>query len=131
MVEVTSTSVCYPCQQILVIAGADIERRGADPPRCQFLGMRRDLIVVGHSNVRETVGHENDAIDAALVRRLLDEEMAKIREMVGEAAFTGGKYREAAELFHGMITAEEFGEFLTLPAYEQVVSVNEEASASS
>ena len=65
------------------------------------------------------------AIDAELVRRLLDEEMAKIREMVGDAAFTGGKYRDAAELFHGMITAEEFGEFLTLPAYEQVVSTTQ------
>ena len=62
-------------------------------------------------------------IDAALVRRLLDEEVAKMRAQVGEDAWTTGKHDEAAELFYDMVTADEFGEFLTLPAYERVVTL--------
>ncbi len=62
-------------------------------------------------------------IDADLTRRLLDEEMAKIRETVGEAAFAAGAFQEAADLFYEMVTAEEFVEFLTLPAYERVVTL--------
>jgi malate synthase len=62
-------------------------------------------------------------IDRALVRRLLDEELAKIEGVVGADRFADGHYREAAELFHGMLVAEKFEEFLTLPAYERVVTV--------
>jgi malate synthase len=61
-------------------------------------------------------------IDDAMVRRLLKEEMTKLREMVGEEAYSKGKYDEAAELFGEMVTAEAFEDFLTLPAYERVVT---------
>src|SRR5690606_39847714 len=60
-------------------------------------------------------------IDPALVRRLLDEEVGRMREQVGEEAWASGRHEEAAELFYEMVTAEEFDEFLTLQAYERVV----------
>jgi len=63
------------------------------------------------------------AIDDALVKRLLKEEMAKLREMVGEEAYSKGKFDEAAALFGEMVTAEAFEDFLTLPAYERVVTL--------
>ncbi len=49
-----------------------------------------------------------------LFRALLAEELAKVK-----AAFREGKYDEAAKLFD-RLTAGEYVEFLTLPAYELV-----------
>jgi len=62
-------------------------------------------------------------IDEALVRRLLEEELAKIRKSVGEARFGAGRFEEAAALFRDLVLAEEFAEFLTLPAYERVTTL--------
>jgi malate synthase len=62
-------------------------------------------------------------IDEALVRQLLDEELARIRETVGEDRFRAGKFAEAAALFRDLVLADEFTEFLTLPAYERVTTL--------
>jgi len=61
-------------------------------------------------------------IDEVLARTLLDEELANIRELVGAERFEAGKYEEAAALFADMITADDFEEFLTLPAYERLTT---------
>jgi malate synthase len=63
------------------------------------------------------------AIDAAIVERLTEEELAKVRDLVGEDRFDTGHYEEAAALFLDMVTADEFEDFLTLPAYERVVTL--------
>jgi len=57
-------------------------------------------------------------IDDALLKRLFDEEMDKMRLEVGEEAWTRGKHEAARKLFWQMTVAKEFEEFLTLPAYE-------------
>jgi malate synthase len=62
-------------------------------------------------------------IDEALVRRLLDEELARIRRTVGEERFGAGRFAEAAALFRDLVLADEFAEFLTLPAYERVATL--------
>ncbi|MCZ6862623.1 MAG: malate synthase A [Alphaproteobacteria bacterium] len=59
-------------------------------------------------------------IEDELLERLFDEEMVTIAELVGEEAYEGGKFTEARELFWEMTVAEEFEEFLTLPAYERL-----------
>ena len=64
---------------------------------------------------------DGTTIDAEMVGRLTDEELAKVRDLVGEERFKGGHYKEAARLFLDMVTAENFEDFLTLPAYERVV----------
>lgn len=51
---------------------------------------------------------------------LVEEELAKIKEMVGDKRFNSGKFELAAELFNKMSTGKEFGEFLTLAAYEKI-----------
>ena len=56
-------------------------------------------------------------VDQALCRRLLDEELAKLKH----AAPKGERFDDAAKLFRDLIEAEHFIEFLTLPAYEQLV----------
>jgi len=65
---------------------------------------------------------DGPVIDAALIERLLEEEMAKIARTVGEQRFAAGRYAEAAALLRDLVMADEFVEFLTLPAYMRVVT---------
>ncbi len=51
-----------------------------------------------------------------LFRQLLAEELPKVRSTLGEAAWQAGRYEEGAKLFE-KITAGDYVEFLTLPAY--------------
>jgi malate synthase len=62
------------------------------------------------------------AIDGALVERLLEEELARIKDTVGQERYGGGRYGEAAALLRELVLADAFTEFLTLPAYERVVT---------
>ena len=61
-------------------------------------------------------------IDRAMFQSVLDEEMAKIRAEVGEERYTAGCYQDAAALFKDLIEADDPAEFLTLPAYDKVLS---------
>ncbi|MBK9227539.1 MAG: malate synthase A [Ignavibacteria bacterium] len=51
---------------------------------------------------------------------IVNEELQKIRGKVGEDKFANGKYELAAELINQLSTSDEFGEFLTLVAYEKI-----------
>src|SRR6266478_623963 len=51
-----------------------------------------------------------------LFKRLLAEELPKVHAYLGETAYRAGKYEEGARLFE-KLTAGEYVEFLTLPAY--------------
>ncbi|MFJ1751452.1 malate synthase A [Kitasatospora sp. NPDC088134] len=53
---------------------------------------------------------------AELVRRLVAEELAALRAEFGEQAYAAGRWTEAAALFEQVALAEEFPDFLTLPA---------------
>jgi malate synthase len=55
-----------------------------------------------------------------LVNRVIDEELAKIRETVGEEAFAKGRWDDATALYREMALSDEFSDFLTLPAYERM-----------
>ncbi len=57
-------------------------------------------------------------LDLALYGQLLEEEMDAIRGEVGDARFECGHFQRAMQLFDEMIRADEFSEFLTLPAYQ-------------
>jgi malate synthase len=52
-----------------------------------------------------------------LVRQVLDEETAKIREQVGEEVWSRGRPDETRRLFEHVALTEELVEFLTLPGY--------------
>ena len=56
-------------------------------------------------------------LTTALYAQLLEEEMDAIRGEVGAARFDGGHFQLAMRLFDEMIRADDFCEFLTLPAY--------------
>jgi malate synthase len=65
---------------------------------------------------------DDRTVDAALFRAIAAEELASISEQVGAEAFDAGRYADAAALFDQLITAPELADFLTLPAYDQILT---------
>ncbi|MEX0675672.1 MAG: malate synthase A [Pirellulales bacterium] len=59
-------------------------------------------------------------ITAPLVEGVLREELAQLRESLGEKGYSGRKFDEAGEIFLSISTADEFVEFLTLAAYDHL-----------
>ena len=57
-----------------------------------------------------------------LFRRVVSEEGLRIVAGIGEARFIAGNYRKACDLFAHLCLASELPEFLTGPAYEQLVA---------
>jgi malate synthase A len=57
-----------------------------------------------------------------LVERLTAEEFSRVRDEIGAKRFDGGRFEEARQLFLAVGTSEHFEEFLTLPAYQLLVS---------
>jgi malate synthase len=55
-----------------------------------------------------------------MFRTALKGEMERVRGEVGAAAFEGGRFPDAIKLFSDMSLADEFEEFLTLPAYQLI-----------
>jgi malate synthase len=59
-------------------------------------------------------------ITAELVRDMLSEELGALYATLGEDAFGHQPYAEARALFEQVALADEFADFLTLPAYERM-----------
>ncbi|HET8648682.1 MAG TPA: malate synthase A [Gemmatimonadales bacterium] len=62
------------------------------------------------------------AVTAELYRSMQAEELAALRDEVGEAAWDGGHYRAAAQLLDSMIVNPAFTEFMTIPAYQALLA---------
>ena len=63
---------------------------------------------------------EGRRVSRELVRSIEQEELEKIRETIGAAAYAGGRFGDARALFEQVALGERFVEFLTIPAYECV-----------
>jgi malate synthase len=70
-----------------------------------------------HNDVELAGGHR---VTRELVERVIEEEMASIRARVGEETFARGRWQDARETFTTMALADEYPDFLTLPAYERM-----------
>ena len=68
------------------------------------------------------------AVDRALVDRLLAEEVAGLRQALGEVRFEGGHFDRAIALFTEVATADAFSDFLTLPAYDVLNTLHDGAA---
>jgi len=55
-----------------------------------------------------------------LFRKILADQLPKIKAELGKAGWSAGRYEEAAELFDRITTDDNYVEFLTLPAYELI-----------
>ena len=73
---------------------------------------------ISRSQVWQWVRHGRFGRDE--VGRVVDEELEKIRGLVGPDAFDGGRFVEAREVFEQVALADDFAEFLTLPAYQRL-----------
>ena len=70
-----------------------------------------------HNDVKLADGQ---TVTRELVKRVTDEEMAKLREQVGEEVWAASRAAEARELFERVALSDDFIDFLTLPAYEHL-----------
>ena len=61
-------------------------------------------------------------VDAGLVQNILEEEMRSIEATVGPERFAAGRFAEARSIFERLSTAPTCEDFLTLPAYDVLVS---------
>ena len=62
-----------------------------------------------------------------MFRKMLPEELARVRRELGETAWQAGRYEEAAQLFEQITAGDNYVEFLTLPGYEQLTRELQEA----
>ena len=57
-------------------------------------------------------------VSRELVKKLVPEELARVKTLLGDAAWSAGRYEEAARLFERITTADDYVDFLTLPGYD-------------
>jgi malate synthase len=69
-----------------------------------------------HNDVRLDDG---TLVTRDLVERLIDDELSKIRALTGED-FDAERYGQAVALFTEVALADDFADFLTIPAYERM-----------
>lgn len=81
---------------------------------------------ISRAQIWQWVHHSTGILDEGrnvtydLFKSLLQEEMDKIREAVGEPQYEAGHYRRAASLLDEITAADEFPEFLTSIAYRDI-----------
>jgi malate synthase len=81
-------------------------------------------VEIARSQVWQWVHHPKGILDDGrkvtieLFRALVPEELEKIKAAIGEEEYSRRKFVLAVEILDGIISKEEFTEFLTLPAYQ-------------
>ncbi|HVJ50951.1 MAG TPA: malate synthase A [Aliidongia sp.] len=61
-------------------------------------------------------------VDSPLIRAVLDDEIGKIKQSLGESGWSKFRYDDASKLFLHLVESDQFEEFLTLPAYKMVTA---------
>jgi malate synthase len=67
----------------------------------------------------------NRTLTADLFREITAQEMERIRTLVGPERFTAGRFTLAQQIYGKLITSDEFTEFLTLPAYDELLKLEQ------
>ncbi|MFE3475572.1 malate synthase A [Streptomyces bacillaris] len=68
----------------------------------------------------DVVFENGEHATAELARKVAAEELAAIRAEIGEEAFAAGRWQQAHDLLLQVSLDEDYADFLTLPAYEQL-----------
>ncbi|MFE1364311.1 malate synthase A [Streptomyces anulatus] len=68
----------------------------------------------------DVVFENGEHATADLARKVAAEELTAIREEIGEETFTAGKWQQAHDLLLQVSLDQDYADFLTLPAYEQL-----------
>ncbi len=85
---------------------------------------------ISRSQVWQWVHHrapldDERPVTRELVTAIIDEELAKIREAIGDETYESGRFPDARALFERVALDEEFVEFLTIPAYQLITDTEE------
>ena len=80
---------------------------------------------ISRSQVWQWVRHssqlsEGSPVTADLVREVADDELAKVRERLGEEVWAKGRFAEARQVFEEVSLSESFPAFLTLVAQRNI-----------
>ena len=82
----------------------------AEISRCQvWQWLHNDVVLAG-----------GEKVTRELVEQTVDEELAKIRDTVGDEAYAGGGYENGRALFTEVALGKQLSEFLTVPAYARM-----------
>jgi malate synthase len=73
---------------------------------------------ISRSQIWQWIRHGR--VDRDHVRQVLREEMERIHAEVGDEVWEAGRPEETRRLFERVALADDFPEFLTLPAYELI-----------
>ncbi|MGW8062451.1 malate synthase A [Streptomyces ziwulingensis] len=68
----------------------------------------------------EVVLDNGEQVTAELARKVAAEELANIRAEIGDEAFAAGNWQRAHDLLLTVSLDQDYADFLTLPAYEQL-----------
>ncbi|MFG3545872.1 malate synthase A [Streptomyces sp. NPDC047725] len=68
----------------------------------------------------EVVLDNGEQVTAELARKVAAEELENIRAEIGDEAFASGNWQQAHDLLLTVSLDEDYADFLTLPAYEQL-----------
>ncbi|WP_423202201.1 malate synthase A [Herbihabitans rhizosphaerae] len=71
-----------------------------------------------HNDV--TLTDTGERVTPELVRRVVNEELATIRDTLGAEPFEASRFGEARALFERVALSDDFVDFLTVPAYELI-----------
>jgi malate synthase len=74
--------------------------------------------------IRSPLGVLDDGrkVTRELFQELVPQELAKVRQILGEQQYAAGEYEEAARMFEKLTLDEDFVDFLTLPAYDYITA---------
>ena len=61
-------------------------------------------------------------VNEELFKEILASEIDNLKEIIGEDIWSNGKYEKAVEIFEKMSISPVCEEFLTLPAYEEIIT---------
>jgi malate synthase len=82
---------------------------------------------ISRAQVWQWIRHEaklqdGRTVDLALCRKVLEEELQKLKATFGEEAWAKGRFQDAGALFLSLIAAPHFPEWLTIPAYDTLLA---------
>jgi malate synthase len=64
--------------------------------------------------------NDGTRVSVDIVTRAIPKVLDRLKQRIGEKAFTAGRYDLAAHMFEEMTASDEFPEFLTIPAYQHI-----------
>jgi len=79
---------------------------------------------ISRAQLWQWIHHSNGVLDdgrkvtAELCRPLFNQQMDKLRQMVGPERFAREHYQRARELIEGIVLRQDFTEFMTLMGYQ-------------